>query len=358
VATAYDPTEGVRRRNLIWLGVVILIGFLMPVLEVHGWRRVEVRVNFMNFEVLGEERAPALAKIMCLYPGIAGVAVILLASLARGPGRSGALIGLGALPIIILLASEEARRSLAEIPAEAGGVIVLALLGVLAFIGLFAGSRARSYRPASQAAAVIGIVGGITYLVTLVVPALPPEAGSIQLIALFKLFESKFAVIMALGALAQMGCLIAASIICIVNVRPRHDSESLAGSAFTLLVTGSIVAGSAYFLNTLIVMFQAGREVPAEALAAMLLAVVKFGCWILGLFLLLPMGVTDLVVNLTPAGPAAPPSAGYGPASLPRPGGVYEDPEARFGRLKQLLDDGLITPEEYERKKADLLGRL
>jgi hypothetical protein len=47
-----------------------------------------------------------------------------------------------------------------------------------------------------------------------------------------------------------------------------------------------------------------------------------------------------------------------GPAPPVAPGVPRADARTRFAELKQLLDDGLITPDEYQRKKTELLEQL
>jgi hypothetical protein len=343
-----DPGDEARKRNLILLGVVILIGFFMPIAVEAGWR--ETRLVFLNFLVL-QGGAPGEIVLFCLYPLIAGAIVILLAMTAKGAGRSVTLLGLGILSVVLLLTLEGARgrgfvgRLLEDAPVSASASL---LIGLLAAVGLFVGSRARHYRPASQAAAVIGIIGGILCLLNLVLPVLPPEAGSILLLAPFKLLEFSGAAFVGLGVLAMMGCLVAASVLCIVNVKPRRNSQMLAQVAFLLQVSGYAVYG---FFMLVGIMGAGGSRGQGTAL----LLLIKMGCWIVGLLLLIPVGLTDLVVNLTPPGRAMAGREPRGPTAPPR--GQPLGPQARLAYLKKLLDGGLLSPEEYERKRADLEQR-
>ena len=57
----------------------------------------------------------------------------------------------------------------------------------------------------------------------------------------------------------------------------------------------------------------------------------------------------------------APPQQGYGQQAPPQqqqqpPAEQGEDPVAKLGQLKQMLDQGLITNEDYEAAKAKVLG--
>ena len=52
---------------------------------------------------------------------------------------------------------------------------------------------------------------------------------------------------------------------------------------------------------------------------------------------------------------AVPPTVVVAAAAAPV---VVDDVPAKFAKLKGLLDNGMITPEEYEEKRKDLLSRL
>jgi hypothetical protein len=349
-ATAYDPTEDARKRNLIWLGVVILIGFLMPVIGQD--RGGETKVAFPNIEALGEG-APAGAVLICLYPLFAGAAVIFLATLVRGPGRSAALIGLGVLFLILVVATLHELTGGLFGPAFGRGMAASAtasmVIGLCAFIALLVGIRARYYRPVCQPAAIIGMIGAFLYFLTLVMPVGP----SIPLIAPFQLLSLSgghpMTVLLAFTMLGTMGCLIAASVLCIINGSPRWNAQALANRAFSLLVFGFALQ-----LPCALIMVAGGARGPGLLFVLFVVTfVTKVLCWILGLLLLIPVGLTDLLVNLTPPGPAP---AGHGPATPPS--GTLDDPPARLAKLKKLLDDGLITPEEYERGKSEIMARL
>jgi hypothetical protein len=58
------------------------------------------------------------------------------------------------------------------------------------------------------------------------------------------------------------------------------------------------------------------------------------------------------------AAPAAPPSASSPSAQQPPPPITSRDEAAQLLKLKELLDKGLITQEEYERKRKEILDRL
>jgi hypothetical protein len=278
----YDPFENTQERVIFRIGVALLIALLMPILVPTGWG--ESKLVFLNFLIFTEWGVPFELALFCLYPGIAGVVTIALAWLATGSARSCALIGIGVVGGILLLTMSPLA------------VYLIIIIFALALMGLFVGSRARFFRPGSQAAAIIGTVGGILVLAILgtvggivllaglVLPVLPGKAGPFPVPAPGSLLG-------ALGLLAMVGCLIASSILCIMNAVHGPNSRRRAELAFLLLVAGC----AALAISLLVAL----GEQPIGYFAAFL-SLTKYGCWAAGLFLPVPVGVTHLICNLTP----------------------------------------------------------
>jgi hypothetical protein len=181
-------------------------------------------------------------------------------------------------------------------------------------------------------------------------PVLPSEAGGIFLVAPFKILGEGGGVVMGLGLLGTIACLVGSSILCIMNVRPRRDAESLGQRASQFLVIALVTFGVCILIEMIRGLTQAGA--PGIAVLAVFLALVKGACCLVGLLLLLPVGLSDLVVNLTPLAPSV---TGGGPAA---PSAPLDDVHVRLARFKKLLDDGSITQAEYDRKKSELMQRL
>jgi len=383
----------------VLLGLVILAGFFLPVLVGRGDQAKPVVPNIL---LLGEERVPGIVKFILLYPGLAGISVIVLALATRGIGRAITLVVLGVIPFVVMLASADVRGvSGAMLSVAPSSITAAMVLGLLAFLGLFVGSRARCFRPASLTAAIIGALGGGLYLVNLLLPLYPSAMGSIALLRPLKLMElGDQALVVGLITLGAMACMIAASILCIVNVVQGTRAQRLAHIAFRLFLTAIVLLVGAELVPT----FWRIGQVEGVQVVASLLSSVKGLLWLGGLFLLIPVGITDLVVSLgpvpapvarpamapsfapvvpvaaapvappavsiavtpsvlavpaaPPAGPvpaAPPPAAPVPPAPAPRePGDAY----ARLEKLKQMLDNGLITEEEYNKKKSEILEQL
>lgn len=72
--------------------------------------------------------------------------------------------------------------------------------------------------------------------------------------------------------------------------------------------------------------------------------------------------VSAPVFGSQPAGTAAPTPVAAVPPDLPQPAPApkapAEDPTETLAKLAELRDKGAITPEEYEAKKTELLGRI
>jgi len=285
---------------------VILAGFLLPTLAVESGG---VHVVFGNFQILGEKGAPGILKFHGLYPGLAGVAVIVLARAARGAGRSLTLAALGVVPVVVVAVSGDVREAAMSLATEAMGfaVVVSLVFWLVAFTGLYAASRARFFRPASRAAAIIGALSGGVCLVHLVVPVLPSGIGKIELMVPFKLMAHEEVVWLGAARLGSMGCMIAASVICIMNARRRPGAQRLAQQAVRLIWIAIAVVVGGWFVTGLVSALASGQ---GGQLVGDVTRVLKMFCWMLGLVLLLPVGIADLIVNLTPLDRPAAPAAG------------------------------------------------
>jgi len=291
-----EPADEFRRRRRIRkLGIILLLGFLLPVLSPRTFEG-GVRTTFLNFEILGESSAPGLARFMFLYPGLAGIAVIILAAY-RGAARSVGLICVGILPLVVLALDPDVQEAASVLSSFPGARSIWAAVFSLAGCGgILAGIRALHYRPGSRPAAVIGAVGGGLYLVSLFLPVLPKEMGRIAFLVSFKVFGQPSSIPLGLGMLGQMVCLMLASVICLMTLARMPAARELADGAFKFVIWSAVVYLLGVILQTLFTM-----DGPASHFLCFLSVMVKVTFWVVGLFLLLPVGLADLIVNLTPA---------------------------------------------------------
>jgi len=284
--------EAVTR--LFKLGLIILLGFFLPIAVPMGER--STRLIFPNLLVLGQKGAPLLAVLFFLYPALAGVAVILLAVRTSGTQRAVGLIAAGVLPILILLPGPGVLAGLERLVRSTPGPAMLGpILLLVGWVGIYVGSRTATLRPGTLAAALIATIGGGSYLLFLVFPFIPAREGLVPLLAVLKLFFTvkSFAEFLAvLGLFALMACMGAAAAFCVQVFRERPSDQYLGYKAFSLLRLGSILCPVLIFLGALLQVKSVGTFAVALTVAA------KLGCWGFGLFLLIPIGLTELVVAL------------------------------------------------------------
>lgn len=355
---AIPGEDGMRQGRIVWLGILLVIGALIPLPH-----PAYDRPYFVNFEVLAEPFVSGTAKFLILYPFIAGVAVIVLASASRGIGRSIALMIIFLIPFFVCLASPEYEHltdtmgpsGMGELSDVLGGSTVA--LSVTAWLGLLVGSRALYYRPASLAGAIIGAVGAGFYLITLFLPPGSASLASMNLVAPFDLMSDKDTLVLGLGLLGQMACLIGVSVLCIVALCKRDAARRSGEGAFGLLIAAVIVG----LLSFSQVFVRALEHASEDEIVIILVVVAKLLLMVFGMLLLFPVGLADLIVNLS----AAPSRAtGYHEAvpvldtAEPRRAEHASNTLKRLQSLKQMLSDGLITQEDYDRKKKELLGDL
>ena len=334
-------------RPIVLLGLVLLAGFLLPKMTP---QRGKLRVSFPSISELADGYSTAAVRLLYLYPALAGLAVVCLAA-ARGTGRAVALLALGALPLLILMASEDAQEALEPVATRMGTSVGLALvLWMVSFGGIVAASRAVSLGRKGRAASALGGAAGVIYLASLLLPVLPAEMGKIGLLVPFSAAAGGAFFVPGLAAFVAMACMIAAAVLCIVHAGARRLDPDHAAWAFGLLVA----ALAALILGSFAELLAPAEPGWQDRLMPEALAVAKAVCWLLGLFLLAPVGLTDLLLSLPPPRP--------GPERAAVPTAVAVDAEQatneKFAKLKALLDSGLITQADYERKKEQLLAEL
>ena len=325
-----------RKGAIICLGIVLLTGFMMPV--VHPGR-----LEFINITGLGERVLPGVLKFALIYPALAGIATIILAMAAKGVGRSTGLICTGLVfPLVLIASGNEAGAAMGRDAARMLDEVKLGavILFDVAWLALFVGTRTLCWRPASRAAAVIAAAGGVLRLVSLFVPVRILFGKSVLFVIPFELFDLEWRI--GSAAVVSLLMVIAVAVHAILCWAIRKRAEALSRVAFWFLAFE-------FAPLFLVLLAQAGSRLEGTQLIDGFLLVGKFACWILGLLLLVPVGVTDLIVNLTPP-PADPVAA---PATEPR---EPHDAAARLEQLNVLLQRGLITREEYEQKRGEILS--
>jgi len=297
-------------RNLALLGALLLAGFILPVI-VPGPRGV-TEAYFVNMEVLEAPRAPALAKFLCFYPALAGLAAIAFAFVRSDLGRGIGLLSFGVVPLLAFVA--EATKEVGFDPR-----MVVFLLPAVALAVMLGGSRGLYYRSHSRAPLVVAAAAAAAFLLSQLLPVLPAKAGTIQLLLPFAFLRREG--FMAACPLVAEGAAVAASVLCFAALMRYRSSEDAPRA-----VNGFIIAG-AFTALTVVFVASVGADGGPDVVAAFFIGL-KIACWGGGLLLLLSAGVTSLLMHLIPRAPATEPAA----PSRRSPGGIPARRERRSRR--------------------------
>ena len=290
-AGSHTPSSqaGRQRANMIFLGIILLVGFVMPIIQINdiGQRHGE----FINITIVGREHVPIPIIVFYLTPGVAGMGLLILQAFTRHPVRGIVIIFLAAVPTLISLIDSQTIEAMGVfrkfVSAEAAFGMLAAFLGLfVAPVALLVGIRSRGYRPDSPVAYWFGAVGAGAWFTFLVMPILPAEAGYIFLMAPIKLIGQSGAGGVSMGLLILIVCTSISAIVCIIN-KPSSQTRKVRSQAslafwtlvigfivFMLCISGQFIKNFPTFVNT-----------------------IKYLCWYTGRFLLFPAGITDLVVG-------------------------------------------------------------
>ncbi|MBP7866491.1 MAG: hypothetical protein KA419_11115 [Acidobacteria bacterium] len=313
------PERSSFTAALVTAGVLAVLGFALPVL-------VGERLIFLNLEVFKSgSPVPGILKVLLLYPLLAGIFTIVVGAVARGVARAVTLLGLGLLTVALqIVGASEFSNALmpgvARLPGDAQATLLVMLLGFAGWSMLYAGSLVASLAPSGRLPKVIAGIGGGIFLLHLLLPVLPSEAGSLLLVtpvkALFRggadgLLAGVMAIVllsMALNVTASvLGCVLAGT-----GPRSLGLSRTAAILArigiFLLLLFPAVIAAVAPGINT------------TERIATLTL-VAKMLCWNIGIYAILPLALADLLstVALAPSR-ARPTYPGYSPPPYTRRG--------------------------------------
>ncbi|MDP6546621.1 MAG: hypothetical protein QGH60_21800 [Phycisphaerae bacterium] len=289
-AKTRSSQAGRQRANMILLGVVLLIGFVMPIIQFNPFTQAR-RAEFINITVMAQENAPMQLKVLLLAPCVAGIGLMMLQGFTKHPVRGIVILFLAAIPILISMTNRQTagvlNASQRFIPADAAFTMLVVFMGLfVAPVALLVGVRSRGYRPDSPVAYWFGVIGAGAWLAFLVIPVLPAETGYIFLMLPIKLIGQPNTGGISMGLLVMMVCTTISSVLCIIN-RPTSETRKArnqAGLAFWTLVVG-------FGIFMLCIAGQSVKNFPG------FINSIKFLCWFLGMFMLFPAGITDLVVG-------------------------------------------------------------
>ena len=339
---------GMRSRHILIVGVMLVIGFLAPVLTMKpvytssygsscGMVSMDSEFRFANVSSAFGGGSHWLERVLALTPLLAGAGAILLAHFVTSGRRGWGLVGLWAIPIVATLVFIIGAMMSDPMLGRLGGSVIASGAGstagytVLALsagmLAVFVGARARWYRPASRAAFWIGRVGGALFVVGLLVPVLPKSDGLVPLLLPFRLMSfGGIFVWLGFWLMVSMGLMVAAAVVCFgtgTDIHPQN-AHDLAGRAFAFWKSSALVFGTAVVLAVMWTIKCSLGMLPVVFFGGIQLACCGVAWW-----LLLPFGVTDLVVGEPTLVASGAPGASVEvppPADGPRDGAPAVDP--------------------------------
>jgi hypothetical protein len=330
-----------RRRRVALLGLVLLIGFLLPVLVVRGWPRVPA-LRFPNFELVDMDRPYPPLVFLSLIPAAVGIGIVVLVFTTRGWVRSLGLMVLGVVPLLVVVFYPQFCRDLSGVLYQKSGACWVLGLCYVGWVGAVVASRAVRYRPGARCGPLMGAVCGILFLIGLFVPV-PPRWGGWSMPLLFPLglMRERDTFLTGVALYGQVLALLGAAGSGLLMGLTRHESRREAASRWSF-GCAALAAGAL----TLAVFCRAILVLPWHERSWILMTgisgVLKLACWLIPLFLVLPVGMADLLVDLAPA-----------PVwrEEERDGGCRE-PEAierRARRVREVMTESVWTEEEEDR---------
>ncbi len=323
--------------GFIVLGILLIGSAILPFCDLNRWSGKVEYISILR--VLDDQSVPGTVKAIVIAPFLIGLAAIVLGAAARGLGRAIPMTIASALPIVVGVAFVGASANeLSRLGLDLGAVVPLLLLSIGAFSGIYVACRSALFAPTGLAVPVAGGIGAGAYLLMLLMP-MHSDMGGIGLTTPFRILALGHEWT-AIAILVQMGTIVASSVLCIVMAARVSLRPTLARTAFTLLIGGSIVGVLPFLIGSFV---EAAHAQHSDAVATVLLLTwLKAGLLMTSVLLLIPMSLTDLVAAV---------SAGNERVARP-------DPTDRLTQLTRLHEDGLITADELAQKRAELLDEL
>lgn len=283
-----------RLKNMKIVAGAMIVGFLLPVVIMMPFMD-KAHVEFIGFTALYASM-PFVVRIVLLLPLMAGI-VLLAMKNGAARNRGVALMVLGALPTIISVFSRDAMEASMGLLGAFPVAGVSMLLAVLAWTCLLAGVRSSYYRPSGQGAFLTSKIGAIAFLALLVVPVLPKENGFMIIVMLFKMMtmiRGFASFVMIASILTIVGCWGTASVCLLLRKTSESDEqlEATSEKANKLVVLGGLIPLGVILLMA--VSMSRGMRF------TMFMMMAKQTLTTIGIAVLIPMGITELLIGDSP----------------------------------------------------------
>lgn len=309
-----NPGDSVTRM-IKGIGIALLIAFVLPII-------IGKEIVFLNIQGLFEKSVPGVLKIEFLYPLLAGLGALKIAQVKRSPKKAAVLISLGIFPFLFLLVDKSVREAFSGIAGGlpgGGSMGVNLILSALALLGILAGAQASRVRAKLDLGAHVAAAGAGLYVINLFIPI----KGQLSFLQPFKQIgqsDPTGAGVMVIGGLvglAALALMVMAVIKCFQLLQGAAERERLGKAIIKLWVAQFYVYGAFLIYVVIVGAGKSGGDA-GMILLSFLTTIPKFFLWILGLYLLIPLGLSELILVAPGSGqlPASAPTEGpAGPAA-------------------------------------------
>jgi hypothetical protein len=340
------------------IGGWLIAAFFFPLLVTGSG---SPKLDFLSIDLLLNKDAPEILKFQVVYPLIAGVLMLILARMFRSVIKSIAITAIGLLPFLLVLVNDVAQDAFLELVQHVpkGFSLGAPLIPIhIAVIAMLAGAHACRVNPIRKIATYVAMSGALIYIILLVAPL----EGRFPFLAPFKSLSAGSRAgagidyHTGMGALIAMLLMIYAASRCFLLLNRSYDRKIVGNSIWRLWYVHLFVYTGFFIYVFLLTQYTAG-VMSLWSVVALITGIVKFLPWIVCLYLLIPLGIAESILLGTPV---------HVPVDSEIDDfGEYSDHERtpwtveqRLESLKLLRQKDLITDEEYERKKAEILEDL
>ncbi|NIM11671.1 MAG: hypothetical protein GTO45_06225 [Candidatus Aminicenantes bacterium] len=291
-----DPT----RLILNAVGRGLIFAFFFPIFVIAGG---SLKLVFLNFLALGSSQAGLMLKFQALYPLLAGIAVLILVRQKSSPRRAAAFLGIALLPVLVLLLSEEVRMAFSSLGKDITGGFSIGLhliVSSLAIFAMLASAHTIRIEAAHRIAASLAVIGGGLYFLSLLIPV----KGKFLFLEPFRALTlndptgAGVFIVAGLASLASLALMIYAAVTCFQIQKQEKDKhkEMMGKRIINLWVWHLLVSGMAIFYMIFIGIIL-GKSMADALLVMFVTALIKFVPWILGLYLLIPLGISEILLT-------------------------------------------------------------
>jgi hypothetical protein len=291
-----DPTRFI-------LGVVgrgLIIAFFFPIFFIV---KGSLKPVFLNFLALESSQAGVMLKFQVLYPLLAGIAVLILVRQKRSPRRAAAFLGIAWLPFLVLLLSEEVRTAFSTLGKDITGGFSIGLqliVSSLAIFAMLASAHTIRIETNHRIAPSLALIGGGLYFLSLLIPV----QGKFLFLEPFRALTindpSGTGIFAAAGlaSLTSLALMIYAAVTCCQIQKQERDKqkEMMGKRIIKLWVWHLLVSGTAIFYMIFIFIIK-GAPQGGPLLLIFVTALIKFVPWFLGLYILIPLGISEMLLT-------------------------------------------------------------